>query len=66
MLLLLTVEAGTIKEGSGFLPSRQVLGHAITACTIQACIIKVVQVLEAVQRRINIASALDSHGSSCS
>jgi hypothetical protein len=29
--VLLTVEAGALKEGSGFLPSRWVLGRAIKA-----------------------------------
>jgi hypothetical protein len=40
MLVLLTVEVGTVKEDSGLLPSRQVLGRAITACAIGACSIK--------------------------
>jgi hypothetical protein len=31
-VVLLAVEAGAIKDGSGFLPSRRVLGRAITAC----------------------------------
>jgi hypothetical protein len=35
MLVLLTVEAGAVKEGSGFLSSRQVLGRTITGCTIK-------------------------------
>ena len=33
VLVLLVVKAGDIKEGSGFLPSRQVLGRAIKACS---------------------------------
>jgi hypothetical protein len=36
VLVLLAVEAGVIKEGSGFLPSRWVLSRAITACAIKA------------------------------
>ena len=43
--MLLVVEVGAVKEGSGFLPSRRVLGRAITGCTIKvfikACAIKV-------------------------
>ena len=38
--MLLAVEAGAVKEGSGFLPSSRVLGRAITACAIKACAIK--------------------------
>jgi len=34
------VEAGAVKEGSGFLPSRRVLGRAITACAIEAGAVK--------------------------
>ena len=37
--VLLTVGAGVVKEGSGFLPS-QVLGRAVKACAIKACAIK--------------------------
>ena len=45
VLVLLDVEAGVVKEGSGFLPSRRVLSHDITVCaikarTIKACAIK--------------------------
>ncbi len=40
VLVLLAVEAGVVKEDSGFLPSRRVLGHAITECAINACAIK--------------------------
>ena len=36
VLVLLAVEAGAIKEGSRFLPSRRVLGRAIKECTIRA------------------------------
>lgn len=36
VLVLLAVETGAIKEGSGFLLSRRVLGHAIKACAIKA------------------------------
>jgi len=36
VLVLLAVEAGAVKEGSGFLPSRRVLGRAIKACAIKA------------------------------
>ena len=41
VLVLPAVEAGAIKESSGFLPSARVLGRAVTACTINACAIKV-------------------------
>ena len=46
VLVLLAVEAGAIEEGSGFLPSRQVLDcaittYAITACDIKTCIAEV-------------------------
>ena len=37
VLLLLAVEAGAVKEGSRFLPSRRVLGRTITACAIKEC-----------------------------
>src|SRR6266513_6407453 len=44
VLVLLAVEAGTVKEGSWFLPSRRVLGRAVKtcvkACAIKACTIK--------------------------
>lgn len=39
--MLFAVEAGAVKEGSGFLPSRRFLGHAITACAVKACAVKV-------------------------
>ena len=35
VLVLLAVEAGAVKEDSGFLPSRRVFGRAITACAIK-------------------------------
>jgi len=35
VLVLLAVEAIAVKEGSGFLSSRRILGRAITACTIK-------------------------------
>ena len=35
MLVILAAEAGAVKEGSGFLPSRRVLGRAIKACAIE-------------------------------
>jgi len=35
VLVLLTVEVGAVKEGSGFRPSRRVFGRAITACAIK-------------------------------
>jgi len=34
--VLLAIEAGAVKEGSGFLPSRRFLGRAITTCAIKA------------------------------
>ena len=40
VLVLLAVEAGTVKEGSGFLPSRRVINCAIKKCTIKACAMK--------------------------
>jgi len=40
VLLLLAVEAGAVKEGSRFLPSRRVLGRAIAACAIKECAIR--------------------------
>ena len=40
VLVLLAVEAGTVKEGSSFFPSRRVLDRAITVCAIKACTIK--------------------------
>ncbi len=40
VLVLLAVEAGAVKEGSGFLPSRWVLGRAMTACAIKECAVK--------------------------
>ena len=39
-LVLLAVNGGTVKEGSGFLPSRPVLGRAIKECAIKACAIE--------------------------
>jgi hypothetical protein len=36
VLALHAVEAGAVKEGSGFLPSRRVLGCAIKPCAIKA------------------------------
>jgi hypothetical protein len=38
--MLLAVEASAVKEGSGFLPSRRVLGRTIKACASKACAIK--------------------------
>ena len=40
VLVLLAVEVGAVNEGYRFLPSRRVLGGAITACAIKACAIK--------------------------
>ncbi len=40
VLLLLAVEAGAVKECSGFLPSRRVLGRAITGRAIKPYAIK--------------------------
>ena len=40
VLVLLAVEGGAVKEGSGFLPSRRVLGRDITTCAIKECVIK--------------------------
>ncbi len=40
VLVPLAVEVGDVKEGSRFLPSRRVLGRAITVCAIKACAIK--------------------------
>jgi len=41
MLVLLTVEAGTVKASSRFLPSRRVLGRAIKACAFKAGVVEV-------------------------
>ena len=62
VLVLLTVEAGAVKKGSGFLPSRRrVLGRAIKGVCHQWCVAsRRVRVLEAGQRRINLASGPDS------
>ena len=38
VLVLLAIEAAAVKEGSGFLPLRRVLGRAIKACAIKACV----------------------------
>jgi hypothetical protein len=54
VLVLLDVEAGAVREGSGFLPSRQVLGRLINSDAIKG-----LQLLEAGQRCINVASAPD-------
>ena len=40
VLVLLAFEASTVKEGSGSLPSRRVLGRIVTAYVIKACTIK--------------------------
>ena len=40
VLVLLAFEANTVTEGSGFLPSRRILGRIITAYVIKACTIK--------------------------
>ena len=40
VLVLLAVEAGAVKESSGFLPSRRVLGRALTARAIKAGAVK--------------------------
>ena len=37
VLVLLAIEAAAVKEGSGLLPLRRVLGRAIKACAIKAC-----------------------------
>ena len=36
VLVLLAVEAGAVKQGSGFLPSRRVLSRAIKAGAVKA------------------------------
>lgn len=40
VLVLLVIEAGAVKEGSRFLPSRRVFGFAFTVCAIKAWAIK--------------------------
>ena len=40
VLVLLAVEAGAVKEGSRFLPSRRVLCRAIKPCAVKPCAIK--------------------------
>jgi len=50
--VLLAVEVGAVKEGSGFLPSRQVLGRAITACAIKRCDIKVCPIERVPSKRV--------------
>ncbi len=35
VLVLLAIEGCAVKEGSGFLPSRRVLGRDITACAVK-------------------------------
>jgi hypothetical protein len=72
VLVLLALEVGVVKEGSGFLPSRRFLGPIITACAIKAGVVEVDSrsccqgecgFLKQVQRRIGIASVSDSlHG----
>ena len=37
VLVLLAVEGGAVKEGSGFLSSRRVLNRTVTAYEIKAC-----------------------------
>jgi len=63
VLVLLAVEAGAVKEGSGFLPSRWVLGRAITACAIKECAVKECAVKECAVKAGAGAGAPDSiHG----
>ena len=39
VLVLLAIKAGAINEDSGFLPSRGVLGCAITVCVLSRCVL---------------------------
>ena len=66
VLVLLAVEAGAVKEGSWFLPSRWVLGHAIKAGAVKASSgSRQVRVLEACQSHINLVSGRHSVHDRC-
>jgi hypothetical protein len=57
--MLLAVEAGAVKEGSGFLSSSGVLGRAITACAIRPCAIKLFAI------KVSAGKAPGPHLNSC-
>ena len=40
VLVLVAIDAAAVKKGSGFLPSRRLLGRVVVGCAIKTCAIK--------------------------
>jgi hypothetical protein len=64
MQVLHIVEAGGVKEGSGLLSSKQVLGRAITTCVINVCIVNASAINACIVNAFVVNACLDASGSS--